>query len=87
LLFNIVAGIGTLAGILLLWRAHSKFTFPLAATILIYPVPYYLTLVEPRYRLPIDPLVMLLLAVTLQALLGKGKIAESKESATKSVSS
>jgi len=87
LLFNIVAGIGTLTGILLLWRAHSNYTFPLAATILIYPVPYYLTLVEPRYRLPIDPLVMLLLAVSLQALLGQGKLNESKKLTTKNASS
>jgi 4-amino-4-deoxy-L-arabinose transferase-like glycosyltransferase len=84
LLFNIVAAFGTLTGILLLWRGHSEYTFPLAATILIYPVPYYLTLVEPRYRLPIDPLVMMLLAVTLQALLGHGESAESRKLETKS---
>ena len=86
LLFNIFAGIGTLVGILLLWRAHSEYTFPLAATILIYPVPYYLTLVEPRYRLPIDPLVMLLLAVALQGLLGRGEIAESEKVTSKRAS-
>lgn len=87
LLFNIVAGIGALAGILLLWRARSEFTFPIAAVILIYPIPYYLTLVEPRYRLPIDPLVMLMLAFTLQALLGHGNIAENKELTERGASS
>jgi hypothetical protein len=87
LLFNIVAAIGTLTGIVLLWRARSEYTFPLAASILIYPIPYYLTLVEPRYRLPIDPIVMLLLAVTLQALFGHRAIAESGKITTKTASS
>jgi hypothetical protein len=68
LLFNILAAIGALAGIVLLWRRQSsEYTFPLGVAVLVFPWPYYLTLVEPRYRLPIDPVVLLLLAVTALA--------------------
>jgi len=71
LLFNLFAALGVLGGILILWRSHSEYTFPLAVVPLVFPWPYYLTLVEPRYRLPIDPIVMLLLAVTSLALFGR----------------
>jgi len=69
LLFNLVAAIGALVGIVVLWRSHSAYTLPLALAPLLFPLPYYLTLVEPRYRLPIDPVVLLLLASTLHSLL------------------
>jgi hypothetical protein len=68
LLFNIFAAFGMLAGIIVLWRRHSKYAFPLALAPLVFPIPYYLTLVEPRYRLPIDPIVLLLLATALQSV-------------------
>jgi len=71
LLFNLAAAIGALAGIAILWRSRSVFAFPLTVAPLIFPLPYYLTLVEPRYRLPIDPIVLLLLAVTLCAVAGR----------------
>ena len=35
---------------------------------MIYPWAYYLTLALPRYRLPIDPIVLLLLAISMQRL-------------------
>jgi hypothetical protein len=72
-LFNLFAAIGALAGIIVLWRSHSPYTFPLAIAPLVFPLPYYVTLVEPRYRLPVDPIVLLLLAVTLLALLKRGE--------------
>ena len=67
LLFNLAAAIGALAGIVRLWRACSLYIFPLAMAALVFPIPYYVTLVEPRYRLPIDPIVLLLLAVACGA--------------------
>ena len=70
MLFNVAAGVGALGGIILLWRRRSEFAFPLAAGPVVYPAPYYLTLVEPRYRLPVDPMVMLLGAVVLVAVAG-----------------
>lgn len=71
LLFNLLAAIGALAGIVILSRRRSPYAFPAAVAPIVYPIPYYLTLVEPRYRLSIDPIVLLLLAVTLGAWLAK----------------
>jgi Dolichyl-phosphate-mannose-protein mannosyltransferase len=68
LLFNFFVAIGTAAGLLILWKQQSAYLFPIAVFPLVFPWAYYLTLVVPRYRLPIDPAVMLLTAVTLQAI-------------------
>jgi len=68
LAFNLVAALGALCGIIILFRERSQFAIPLAAFPLIYPWAYYLTLALPRYRLPIDPIVLLLLAISIQRL-------------------
>jgi Dolichyl-phosphate-mannose-protein mannosyltransferase len=68
LAFNVIAALGTLCGIIILFRERSQFAVPVAAFPLVYPWAYYLTLALPRYRLPIDPIVMLLLAITIQRL-------------------
>ncbi|MGH9734368.1 MAG: hypothetical protein ACRD8A_07250 [Candidatus Acidiferrales bacterium] len=67
LLFNLLAGIGALAGIVVLIRGGSTYLVPLAAFPIIFPWAYYLTVVLPRYALPIDPDVMLLAAVAIGA--------------------
>ncbi len=69
LLFNLVVAIGALLGIVLLVRSGSMYAFPAAVFPIVFPWAYYLTLVLPRYRLPIDPIVMLLTAVAFQGLL------------------
>lgn len=68
LLFNFFVAVGTAAGIVVLWKQRSAYLFPVAVFPVIFPWAYYLTLVVPRYRLPIDPAVMLLTAVALQAI-------------------
>jgi 4-amino-4-deoxy-L-arabinose transferase-like glycosyltransferase len=68
LLFNILVAVGTLAGIFVLFRDRNSYAFPTAVFPIVYPWAYYLTLVLPRYRLPIDPVVMLLAAVALESL-------------------
>ena len=68
LVFNFFVAIGTAAGIVILWKQQSAYLFPIAVFPVIFPWAYYLTLVVPRYRLPVDPAVMLLTAVTLQAI-------------------
>src|SRR5277367_1206932 len=80
LAFNLVAALGTLCGIIILFRERSPFAVPIAAFPLIYPWAYYLTLALPRYRLPIDPIVMLLLAICIQRL--AQKFARAKSPAT-----
>jgi hypothetical protein len=62
LIFNLAAAVAAAAGLLRLWRARSLYLVPLAVYPLIFPWAYYLTLSLPRYRHPIDPVLMLLAA-------------------------
>ena len=68
LLFNFLVAVGTAAGIVVLWKQGSAYLFPIAVFPVVFPWAYYLTLVVPRYRLPVDPAVMLLTAIALQAI-------------------
>lgn len=68
LLFNVLAALGALAGIIILIRRRGPYWFPLAVFPIVFPCAYYVTLAYPRYRLPIDPVVLLLGAVALQAI-------------------
>jgi hypothetical protein len=68
LLFNLAAAFGAVAGIVFLFRDRNPYAFPLAVYPVVFPWAYYLTLALPRYRHPIDPALMLLLAVTFAKL-------------------
>ncbi len=68
LLFNLLAAIGMAAGVVILWRRRSVYAFPASVLPVVYPCAYYLTLALPRYRLPIDPVVLLLASVALAAV-------------------
>jgi len=70
LLFNLLAASGALLGIITLIRRGSPFWFPAAIFPLVFPWAYYLSLVLPRYRLPIDPVILLLSAIALGSLFG-----------------
>lgn len=63
LLFDLLAGLAALAGAIRLLRRRNPGAFPLAMVPLIVPWAYYLTLAIPRYRLPVDPAVLLLAAL------------------------
>jgi hypothetical protein len=71
LLFNVFAAVGALAGIVLLFWKRSMFAFPLAVFPVVFPWVYYISLALPRYRLPIDPVVILLAAIALSAAIGR----------------
>jgi hypothetical protein len=62
LLFNVCLGFGALGGIVLLILGRNIYAIPMAAGPVLFPFAYYLTLALPRYRHPIDPVLMLLLA-------------------------
>jgi hypothetical protein len=62
-LCNLLAALGVLVGIFVLYRQRNPFRFPIAAFPVIFPLAYYLTHTSLRYRHPIDPIVMLLVAV------------------------
>jgi 4-amino-4-deoxy-L-arabinose transferase-like glycosyltransferase len=68
LLFNVVVTVGALLGIVILFVRRSVYAFPAAVFPVVFPWAYYLSLVLPRYRLPIDPIVMLLTAITLERI-------------------
>jgi hypothetical protein len=76
LLFNLLTGIGALAGIIVLLRRQSTYWVPLAVFPVVFPWAYYLTVVMPRYSLPIDPAVMTLTAVALAGLSGRSRTDE-----------
>ena len=71
LIFNILTAVGALAGIIVLIARRNAFTFPLAIFPLVLPWAYYLTIVEPRYRQPVDPVIMLLTAIVFSRLLSR----------------
>jgi 4-amino-4-deoxy-L-arabinose transferase-like glycosyltransferase len=50
------------AGLLLALRANGIEALPLAICLILFPVPYYISLAEMRYRHPIDPLLAVLTA-------------------------
>ena len=58
-----LSGIGALAGIGVLLRRPSPFTFPLAVYPTAFPLVYCVTHTSLRYRQPIDPVVLLLAAI------------------------
>ncbi len=68
LAFNILVALGTLAGAILLFVQRNAYAIPCAAFPAIFPWAYYLTLALPRYRLPIDPILMLLTAVAILSI-------------------
>lgn len=68
LLFNLLTAAGGLAGILVLAAQRNIAAIPLSAWPLIYPWAYYLTIVEPRYRQPLDPILMLLTIVAIRSI-------------------
>lgn len=65
LLFNLLIAAGALAGIVVLIRRRSAYWFALAVFPIVFPWAYYLTVVMPRYSLPIDPALMLLTAAAV----------------------
>ncbi|HTU34252.1 MAG TPA: hypothetical protein VMF66_10660 [Candidatus Acidoferrum sp.] len=83
LLFNLLAGIGALAGIIVLGRERSAYWVPLATFPIVFPWAYYLTVVMPRYGLPIDPAVMLLTAAAIGAVATRKSRARSRASVAK----
>lgn len=79
LLFNIVAAFGALLGTVLLAFRRSMYAFPLAVFPVIFPCAYYATLALPRYRLPIDPIVLLLTAIAFAGICRPRKFSSRSE--------
>ena len=74
LISNTLAAIGALCGIVALLQSRNIYAFPLAGVVIVYPLIYYVTHASLRYRHPIDPVVLLLSATLVAALVQKGKV-------------
>lgn len=61
--YNFLASLGTVVGLVALYRQRNPFVFPLAIFPIAFPVLYYVTNNSLRYRHPIDPVVFLLVAI------------------------
>jgi hypothetical protein len=71
LVTNTLAAIGGLCGIVVLFLRRDPYAFPLAAGPIVYPVIYYVTHTSLRYRHPIDPVMLLLAAIAVAAVVQK----------------
>jgi hypothetical protein len=71
LVCNTVAGIGGLLGMAVLIWKRSVYAFPAAAYPVVFPWVYYVTHPNLRYRHPIDPVVLLLVAIAVGSLFKK----------------
>jgi hypothetical protein len=69
LLANFLAWLGTLGGLVAVWIKWRRYAFLLSAFPVIFPWMYYITEPYLRYRQPIDPVLTLLAALALDALL------------------
>jgi hypothetical protein len=83
LAFNLLVAVGALFGVVILFRSQNVVWFPVAVFPIVYPWAYYLTLALPRYRLPIDPVVLLLTAVALRQMIYGRKQAVAQSTAPK----
>jgi hypothetical protein len=77
LLANFLAALGTLGGLVAVWTKRRHYAFVLSAFPIVFPWIYYVTEPYLRYRQPIDPILMLLTAVALDALLHRKSDAPS----------
>jgi hypothetical protein len=74
LISNTLAALGALCGILALLRSRNIYAFPLAAVPVVYPLIYYVTHTSLRYRHPIDPLLLLLVAIAIAAIVQNRRV-------------
>jgi hypothetical protein len=77
LLANFLAALGTLGGLVAVWIKRRYYALVLSAFPVVFPWIYYATEPYLRYRQPIDPILMLLTAVALDALLQRKSDARS----------
>ena len=65
---NAILLLGTFAGSIVLYRRRNPYAFPVVAAPVIFPIVYYITHTSLRYRHPLDPILLLLTAVSFVAL-------------------
>ncbi len=68
LLSNGAALLCAIAGVVVLFARRNPYAFPIVAIPAVFPLLYYVTHTSLRYRHPIDPIVLLLVAIGLRGL-------------------
>ncbi len=61
----LLASISAFAGLVVLFRRKNRYLWLLAPFLLIYPLPYYLVNPFPRYKHPIEPVMLILIIYAL----------------------
>jgi 4-amino-4-deoxy-L-arabinose transferase-like glycosyltransferase len=61
----LLAAVFAFAGLVLTLRHKNRYRWLLAAFLLIYPLPYYLVNPFPRYKAPIEPVMLMLIVYVL----------------------
>jgi len=72
LLANFLVALGSAGGFILVWLKRRRYAFLLSAAPVGFPWIYYATQPYVRYRLPIDPILLLLIAVAAATLFRRG---------------
>ena len=67
-LFNAFLTLGTVLGIIFLFLRRNPYAIPLALVPLLFPLIYYATHTNLRYRHPIDPILLLLVAFAILSI-------------------
>jgi len=64
-IWNALTFVAIFVGLLRLARARSAYLVPLAVFPLVFPVVYYITHTSQRYRHPMDPILVILIAIAI----------------------
>jgi hypothetical protein len=67
LLANFLVALGTAGGLAVIWIKRPRYAFLLSVAPIVFPWVYYATQPYLRYRLPIDPILMLLITAAVAA--------------------
>lgn len=65
IVFNCTYALCGLLGLLVVRRSNPELAIPLAAIIFLYPLVYYITHTNPRYRHPLEPVLVLSASVAV----------------------
>jgi len=64
-LFNACVALATLLGVVFLFLRRNPYAIPLSLVPLLFPLIYYATHTNLRYRHPIDPILLLISAIAI----------------------
>jgi len=67
LIWNAIALLGSIGGLLRLLVARNPFFVPVAVFPLVFPITFYIAHTSLRHRHPCDPIIALLMAIALLA--------------------